>query len=170
MQAITHYIVLCQNQEDQSQNLNLSGNLNSHYRNSVKAQNWRISQNVWEYIQQFVYTGIVWLDIVTYRLVVKQWLGKQRPLLGNASNIDAHDSRRTVFYMWSAPCNCAVNTPLYNSRGTMFSAWSVPRSYLEDNWLYNWVTGYSPDSNDVSTEEEESPSVGSVTRQRLLRL
>jgi hypothetical protein len=28
--------------------------------------------------------------------------------------------------------------------------------------------GYSPDGEDVSTEEEKSPSVGFVTRQRLV--
>jgi hypothetical protein len=32
----------------------------------------------------------------------------------------------------------------------------------------NSVAEYSPDCNDVSTEDEESPSAGSVTWQRLL--
>jgi hypothetical protein len=53
---------------------------------------------------------------VAYRPAAKQWLGKQRPLLGNARNIQARDNRRTVFSMWSAPlpllCNSAVNTHL----------------------------------------------------------
>jgi hypothetical protein len=46
--------------------------------------------------------------------------------------------------------------------------WSVSRSYLEDNWRYSSVAEYSSDINDVSMEAEDSPSVGSVTRQRLL--
>jgi hypothetical protein len=40
-------------------------------------------------------------NIVAYRPVAKQSLGKQRPLLGNARNIHACDNRRTVFSMWS---------------------------------------------------------------------
>jgi hypothetical protein len=35
-------------------------------------------------------------------------------------------------------------------------------------WVQLW--GYLPDGNDVSTEDEESPSVGSVTRQRLVEI
>jgi hypothetical protein len=48
--------------------------------------------------------------------------------------------------------------------------WSVPRSYREDNWRYSSVAEYSPDINGVSMKAEDSPSVGSVTRQRLLEI
>jgi hypothetical protein len=58
--------------------------------------------------------------IVAYRPVAKQWLSKQRPLLGNARNIHACSNRRTAFSMWPAPrlllCNGAVDTPLQESR------------------------------------------------------
>jgi hypothetical protein len=54
-------------------------------------------------------------DNVAYRLVAKQWLYKQRPLLGNTRNIHARNNR-TVFTIWSAPrpllWNSAVNTSL----------------------------------------------------------
>jgi hypothetical protein len=54
------------------------------------------------------------LYTVAYRCDVNQWLCKQQPLLCKAHNIHAHDNRRTVFSMWSAPipllCNGAVNT------------------------------------------------------------
>jgi hypothetical protein len=40
-------------------------------------------------------------------------------------------------------------------------------------WRYsladNSFVGYLPDSNDVSTEAEESPLLGSVTKQRLMK-
>jgi hypothetical protein len=51
----------------------------------------------------------------------------------------------------------------------VFFMWSVPRSYLEDNWRYSAVAGYSPDSNDVSKEAEESSLLGFVTRKRLVK-
>jgi hypothetical protein len=43
----------------------------------------------------------------------------------------------------------------------------------EKRWRYNSVdssvVGYSPDSNDVSTEADESPLLRAVTKQRLLK-
>jgi hypothetical protein len=42
-------------------------------------------------------------DTVSYRPVSKRRLCKQRPLLGNARNIHAHNNRRTVFCMWPMP-------------------------------------------------------------------
>jgi hypothetical protein len=45
----------------------------------------------------------------------------------------------------------------------------VPKSYLEDNWRYNSVAGYSPDSNDVSTKAGESSLLRSVTRKYLVK-
>jgi hypothetical protein len=50
----------------------------------------------------------------------------------------------------------------------LFSALSVPRSYLEDNWTYSSVAGYSPNSNDVRTEAGESSLLKFVTRKRLV--
>jgi hypothetical protein len=44
------------------------------------------------------------------------------------------------------------------------SAWEA-----EKRWLYSSVAGYSPDSNDVSTEAEGSPLLGVVTKQRLVK-
>jgi hypothetical protein len=58
---------------------------------------------------------------------------------------------------------------LYNNRGAVFSAWSLP-SFLEDNGRHSSVAGYSPDSNDVSTEAAELSLLGSVTRKRLLEI
>jgi hypothetical protein len=56
--------------------------------------------------------------------------------------------------------------------------WSVLRYYDQDSWSheyisvkeaekiwrYSSVVGYTPDSNDVSTEAEESPLLGAVTK------
>jgi hypothetical protein len=43
----------------------------------------------------------------------------------------------------------------------------------EKRWRYNsvesLVMGYSPDSNDVSTETEESPLLEAVARERLVK-
>jgi hypothetical protein len=43
----------------------------------------------------------------------------------------------------------------------------------ENRWWYSSVdssvVGYSPESNDVSTEAEESPLLRSITKQRLLK-
>jgi hypothetical protein len=51
----------------------------------------------------------------------------------------------------------------------VFSAWSMPRSYFENNWRYSSaVVGYSPDTNDVSTEGQESPLLEAVTTKRLV--
>jgi hypothetical protein len=52
----------------------------------------------------------------------------------------------------------------------VFSAWSVSRSYLEDSWRYSSVAGYSPDSNNVSTEAGESPLLRFVTRKCLVEI
>jgi hypothetical protein len=41
--------------------------------------------------------AITTVSIVAYRPVVKQRLGKQWPLIGNARNIHARDNRRAVF-------------------------------------------------------------------------
>jgi hypothetical protein len=65
---------------------------------------------------------------VAYTLVAKQWLCKQRPLLGNARN-----NRRTVFSMWPAPRS-------FTTIEGLFSAFSVPRSCLEDSFCYNSVS------------------------------
>jgi hypothetical protein len=46
---------------------------------------------------RIVYGRWVYVYIVTYRLIAKRWLCKQRPLLGNARN-----NRRTVLYVVSA--------------------------------------------------------------------
>jgi hypothetical protein len=51
----------------------------------------------------------------------------------------------------------------------VFSAWALPRTYLEDNWLYSSVAGYSPKSNDVSAETEEPLLLEAVARERLLK-
>jgi hypothetical protein len=71
------------------------------------------------------------------------------------------------------PCNDGVNTPV-QQEGAVFSAWSMPRSYLEDNWRYSpvgsSVVRYSPDSNDVSTEDEESPLLQVVARERQMKI
>jgi hypothetical protein len=48
----------------------------------------------------------------------------------------------------------------------MLSTRSVPRYFKEEEF---GVVGYSPDSNDVSTEAEESPLLEAVTRKRLLK-
>jgi hypothetical protein len=37
------------------------------------------------------------------------------------------------------------------------------------SWSKSSVVGYSPDSNDVSTEDEESPLLEAVTRERLMK-
>jgi hypothetical protein len=70
---------------------------------------------------------------------------------------------------------------------TVFSTRSVQRGYKEDNWgepvseelssarqaEKRWrcssLAAYSPDSNDVSTEAEESLLLGDVTKQRLVK-
>jgi hypothetical protein len=39
----------------------------------------------------------------------------------------------------------------------------------EKRWRYSSVVGYSPESNDVRTEAEESPLLRSVTKQRLVK-
>jgi hypothetical protein len=56
------------------------------------------------------------------RIRTKEWghcfsyCGVKDTLLGNDHNIHVRNSRRTVFYTWSAPrpllCNVSVNTPL----------------------------------------------------------
>jgi hypothetical protein len=51
----------------------------------------------------------------------------------------------------------------------VFSAWSVPRSYLEGNWRYNVVTGYSPESNGMSEEAEECPLLRFLTMKYLVK-
>jgi hypothetical protein len=81
------------------------------------------------------------------------------------------DKRRTVFPMWSAPrpSLCIGAISIYHNKGAVFSASSVPRSYLEDNWHYSSVAGYSPDSNNVSTEAGESSLLRFVTRKRLVK-
>jgi hypothetical protein len=48
---------------------------------------------------RFARVFLVSFGIVTYKPVAKRWLCKQRPLLGNARNIHAHNNRRTVFYV-----------------------------------------------------------------------
>jgi hypothetical protein len=47
----------------------------------------------------------------------------------------------------------------------LFSVSFVPKSYLEDNWRYSSVVGFSPDSNDVSTEAEESLTLDAARKQ-----
>jgi hypothetical protein len=42
-------------------------------------------------------------------------------------------------------------------------------SEAEKKWRYSSVVGYSPDSNDVNTEVEESPMLRAVTKQRLVK-
>jgi hypothetical protein len=49
------------------------------------------------------YSFNIRFNIVTYRLVAKRWLCKQRPLLGNARNIHARNNRRAMFCTWSVP-------------------------------------------------------------------
>jgi hypothetical protein len=44
------------------------------------------------------------------------------------------------------------------------SAWEA-----EKRWRYISVVGYSPDSNDVSIEAEESPLLEAAARERLLK-
>jgi hypothetical protein len=39
----------------------------------------------------------------------------------------------------------------------------------EKRWCHGSVVGYSPESNDASTEAEESPLLRSVTTKRLLK-
>jgi hypothetical protein len=52
----------------------------------------------------------------------------------------------------------------------VFSVESTPRLYSEDTMLaeLSSVAEYSPDSNDVNTEDEKPPLIGSITRQQLL--
>jgi hypothetical protein len=45
----------------------------------------------------------------------------------------------------------------------------VPSSFLEDNWRYNLVAGYSLDNNGVTTEAEESPLISFVTGKNLVK-
>jgi hypothetical protein len=60
-----------------------------------------------------------------------------------------------------------------NNRRTVFSVWSMQRCYNQDSWskesVDSSVVGYSPNSNDVSTEAEESPLLRPVTRKRLVK-
>jgi hypothetical protein len=49
----------------------------------------------------------------------------------------------------------------YNRR-TVFSTLFVPRCYKQDSRSSESVVGYSPDTNDVSTEAEESPLLRSI--------
>jgi hypothetical protein len=37
-------------------------------------------------------------------------------------------------------------------------------------WRCSSVAGYSPESNDMNTESEESPSLRAVTKQRLVEI
>jgi hypothetical protein len=50
--------------------------------------------------------SIIFKSTVAYTLVARQWIYKQRPLLGNARNIYARNNRRTVF---SVVCAAAVS-------------------------------------------------------------
>jgi hypothetical protein len=45
--------------------------------------------------------------------------------------------------------------------------WSPAQELV--NWSRSSFVGYSPDSNDVSTEAEESPWLRSFTRERLVK-
>jgi hypothetical protein len=55
------------------------------------------------------------------------------------------------------------------NRGTVFSMLSASRCYKQDSWSSESVAGYSPDYNNVSTKAEESPSLRSVTRKRIVK-
>jgi hypothetical protein len=64
------------------------------------------------------------LHTVAYRSVAKQWLGKQRPLLGNAHNMQATIKERCFLY-GPRRDHCyatARQTLLYNNRGAVFCA------------------------------------------------
>jgi hypothetical protein len=70
-----------------------------------------------------------------------------------------------------------------------FSIWSVLRSYNQSSWSNEFSSvlqgrlrtdgniiklrvnflGYSPASNDVSTEAEESPLLGAINKQQLVK-
>jgi hypothetical protein len=48
---------------------------------------------------------------------------------------------------------------------TTFRTWSA----FDNHLMVSSVVGYSPDSNDVNTEAEESPLLKSVARKRLVK-
>jgi hypothetical protein len=84
-------------------------------------------KNIWHIV--VIYNSVK-LNIVAYRPVVKQWLCKHRPLLGNVCNIHASNNRRTAFSMWSAQRRGKYASIIIE---VVISAGSVPSSYLEDN-------------------------------------
>jgi hypothetical protein len=70
--------------------------------------------------------------IVAYRPVAKQWLRKQRPLLGKACNIHARNNRTTGLFN-PFVSNGSVNTPTTIGLllETVFSIQSVQNGYKE---------------------------------------
>jgi hypothetical protein len=74
-----------------------------------------------------------------------------------------------VFYVVRAGTLGIQQRGKHNNRGAVFSAWAMPRSYLEGNWRYNSVAGYSPDSNGLSTEAGESSLFEFVIGKRLVK-
>jgi hypothetical protein len=64
----------------------------------------------------------------------------------------------------------------FMQRGYKGDNWGNPVSWelssareAEERWCYSSVVGYSPDSNSVSAEAEESPLLRAVTKQWLVK-
>jgi hypothetical protein len=83
--------------------------------------------------------------------VAKQGLGEKRPLLRNARN-----NRKAMFSVVRAANVAMQQRCNYNNKGAVLSAWSVQRSYLEDNWRYSSVAGYSLKLQNIHCCQETS--------------
>jgi hypothetical protein len=115
---------------------------------------------------------------VVYRPVVKRWLCKQRPLLGNIRSIHARNNRITMF---SVVCAEAVAT---QRRGKRISAATSPSTTMEelcflcDRCLDAISKGQSQfrdfckgiyEERAWASEPEEYPLLEAVARERLVK-
>jgi hypothetical protein len=71
-------------------------------------------------------------DIMAHKPVAKQWLSKRRPLLGNARNIHACNTRGIVgYYFLYGPCKMVVKK---SSVENLQSSPGFPREQLVESW------------------------------------
>jgi hypothetical protein len=120
------------------------------------------------YIMSFCKTQISCLSLipirvlyhtVAYRPVAKQWLCKQRPLLGNSS-VDTFLLLGSRFLI--------MQQLVYNNGNRVISLWSMPRCYKQGiklaESLVEFYTGGCEDRTWVS-EAEESPLLEAAARE-----
>jgi hypothetical protein len=95
--------------------------------------------------QHWVFLLELEISIVAYISVDKRWHCKRRPLLGNVRKM--HATIEELCFL-CGPCRYVITRSV---------------------WGNSFVVGYSPDSNDVIIEAEESPLLKSITGQRLVK-